>query len=99
MMQIDSDVIRCERLDLHTVPPSEYAILAGDRGDLSMWSDRCFSNPHGHLVDDLGPLVHRVPRILADPGAASYLLRMAVLRREGVIIGSAGFHDARMPRG
>ena len=54
MMQIDSDVFMCERLDLHTVPPSEYAILAGDRGDLSMWSDRCFSNPHGHLVDDLG---------------------------------------------
>ena len=88
-----SYVIRTERLDLHTVLPSEYAILAVDRGDRRLWVDRGFSNPHGHLVDAPGPLVHRIPRILADPGAARYLLRMAVLRSEGVIIGSAGFHD------
>ena len=93
MMENDSDVIRTERLDLHTVLPSEYAILAVDRGDSRLWTDRGLSNPHGHLVDDPGPLVHRIPRILADPGAAPYLLRMAVLRSEGVIIGSAGFHD------
>ena len=93
MMLDFSHVIRTERLDLHTVLPSEYAILAVDRGDRRLWVDRGFSNPHGHLVDAPGPLVHRIPRILADPGAAPYLLRMAVLRSEGVVIGSAGFHD------
>ena len=88
-----SQVIRTARLDLHAVLPSEYAVLAVDRGDSRLWIDRGFSNPHGHLVDDPGPLVHRIPRILADPDAAPYLLRMAVLRSEGIIIGSAGFHD------
>ena len=86
-------MIRTKRLDLHTVLPSEYTILAVDRGDPRLWIDRGFSNPHGYLVDVPGPLMHRIPRILADPGAAPYLLRMAVLRSEGVIIGSAGFHD------
>jgi RimJ/RimL family protein N-acetyltransferase len=93
MMLDGSHVIRTERLDLHTVLPSEYAILAVDRGNRRLWVDRGFSNPHGHLVDAPGPLVHRIPRILTDPGAAPYLLRMAVLRSVGVIIGSAGFHD------
>ncbi len=88
-----SHVIRTERLDLHAVLPGEYAILAVDRGDSRLWIDRGFSNPHGHLVDVPGPLVHRIPRILADPDAAPYLLRMAVARSEGIIIGSAGFHD------
>ena len=86
-------MIRTARLDLHVVQPAEYSILAVDRGHPSLWSDRGFSNPHRHLVDDPGPLVHRIPRILADPAAAPYLLRMAVLRQSGVIVGSAGFHD------
>ncbi len=30
---------------------------------------------------------------MTDPGAAPYLLRLAVLREEGVVIGSSGFHD------
>lgn len=92
-MHKDGNVIRTERLDLHTVLPSEYAILGVDRGDPRLWTDRGFSNPYRYLVDDPGPLVHRIPRILADPGAAPYLLRMAVLRSKGIIIGSAGFHD------
>ena len=90
----DDDVtIRTARLDLHAVSPAEYEILAVDREDQRLWVDRGFSNPHGHLVDDPGPLVHRIPRIRADPAAAPYLLRLAVLRDERVIVGSAGFHD------
>ena len=90
----ESDLlIRTRRLDLHAVLPAEYALLADDRADPRLWVDRGFSNPHGHLVDDPGPLRHRIPRIAADPEAAPYLLRMAVLRDAGVVIGSAGFHD------
>jgi ribosomal-protein-alanine N-acetyltransferase len=86
-------MIQTARLDLHAVQPAEYSLLAIDRADPRLWLDRGFSNPYRHLVDDPGPLVHRIPRILADPTAAPYLLRMAVLREAGVIVGSAGFHD------
>ena len=86
-------LIRTERLDLHTVLPAEYRLLAVDRADPRLWVDRGFSNPLGHLVEDPGPLPFRIPRVEADPDAAPFLLRMAVLRDEGVVVGSAGFHD------
>jgi RimJ/RimL family protein N-acetyltransferase len=86
-------LIRTERLDLHTVLPAEYALLAVDRADPRLWVDRGFTNPMGHFVDDPGPLPYRIPRIEADPAAAPFLLRMAVLRDVGIVIGSAGFHD------
>lgn len=81
------------RLDLHAVLPHEYELLAVDRTDDRLWRDRGFTNPHRHLVDDPGPLPHRIPRIRANPEQAPYLLRLAVLREQGCIIGSAGFHD------
>lgn len=85
-------VLHTRRLDLCTVLPSECLLLAVDRADPRLWVDRGFANPHRHLVDDPGPLPFRLPRIAADPAAAPYLLRMAVLREERAIIGSAGFH-------
>lgn len=89
----DADLlIRTARLDLHTVRPEDYALLEVDRADPRLWVDRGFSNPHRHLVEDPGPLPYRLPRIATDPEAAPYLLRMAVLREEAVVIGSAGFH-------
>lgn len=87
------DLIRTRRLDLHTVRPADYALLAVDRADPRLWVDRGFGNPVGHLVADPGPLPFRIPRVEANPDAAPYLLRMAVLRDEAVIVGSAGFHD------
>ena len=88
----DDLVLHLARLDLHTVLPEEYELLAQDRADPRLWVDRGFSNPLGHLVDDPGPLPYRLPRIEADPEAAPYLLRMAVLRDQSIIIGSCGFH-------
>ena len=97
---LDEDlVISTEHLDLHTVLPDEYRILEQDRADERLWIDRGFSNPLGHLVDDPGPLPFRIPRILADPSAAPYLLRMAVDRKRQIVIGSAGFHDRPDPAG
>lgn len=92
-------LIRTERLDLHTVRPEDYARLESDRADPRLWVDRGFTNPYGHLVEDPGPLPYRIPRIATDPEAAPYLLRMAVLREEGVIVGSAGFHMRPDPEG
>lgn len=91
-MSGDDLTIRTARLDLQAVQPHEYALLAVDRADPRLWVDRGFTNPYRHLVDDPGPLPHRIPRIQADPGAAPYLLRLAVLRDEQIIVGSAGFH-------
>lgn len=91
-MNDDDLLIVTERLDLHTVLPEEYEILQHDRADPRLWVNRGFGNPFGHLVDDPGPLPYRIPRVTADPGAAPYLLRVAVLRDRGIVIGSAGFH-------
>lgn len=85
-------LIATERLDLHTVLPREYERLAVDRCDPALWVDRGFTNPLRHLVDDPGPLPYRIPRVAEDPGAAPYLLRLAVHRQRRVVIGSAGFH-------
>lgn len=85
-------MIVTERLELHEVRPAEYARLKVDRADPELWVDRGFSNPLRCLVDDPGPLPHRIPRIEADPSAADYLLRLAVLRDERIVIGSSGFH-------
>lgn len=87
------EVIRTHRLDLHAVLPGEYELLAVDRADERLWVDRGFTNPLGYLVDDPGPLPHRIPRVQADPTSARYLLRLAVLREKQIVIGSAGFHD------
>ena len=92
-------VIRTQRLDLHHVTPEEYELLAVDRADARLWIDRGFANPYRHLVDGPGPLPHRIPRVRANPGMAPYLLRLAVLREQGAIIGSAGFHDLPDDRG
>lgn len=86
------DVIHTARLDLHHVRPAEYALLAVDRGDPRLWADRGFGNPHGHLIADPGPIPFRIARMADDPQAAPWLLRLAVLRTESVIIGSVGFH-------
>jgi ribosomal-protein-alanine N-acetyltransferase len=87
------------RLELHVVWPDEYRRLAVDRADPQLWVDRGFTNPHRHLVDDPGPLRHRIPRVAADPEAAPFYLRLAVLRADHTIVGSAGFHDRPDRRG
>lgn len=92
MSRSDERVIATPRLDLVTVLPEEYAILAQDRADPRLWMDRGFSNPLGHLVEDPGPLPFRIPRVEKDPAAAPFLLRLAVVRDRGIVVGSAGFH-------
>lgn len=90
---LNDEPIRTPRLDLHTVWPDEYELLVSDPADPRLWVTRGFTNPAGHLVRDLGPLPHRIPRVRQNPAAAPYLLRLAVLRSEAAIVGSAGFHD------
>lgn len=85
-------VISTHRLELHVVRPEDYELLAVNRSDPRPWTDRGFTNPHGYLVDDPGPLPYRLPLVRAVPSRAPYLMRAAVLADERVIIGGAGFH-------
>lgn len=95
------------RLELHTVLPEEYPWLPGgvhagvdpSPALVALWSERGFSNPHRHLIDDPGPLVHRQPRVQREPSAAPTLLRWAVHRERRSVVGSAGFHDLPDKRG
>ena len=87
------EVLRTQRLDLHTVRPSDYLLMAERADHPDLWRDRGFANPHRHLVDDPGPVPFRRPRVAADPAAAPLLLRLAVHRTDQVIVGSIGFHD------
>ena len=91
--------IGTERLELLAILPEEFGRLEVDRADPTLWVDRNMTNPYRHLVDEPGPLVHRIPRVKANPEFAPYAVRLAVLRDTRTIIGSAGFHQLPDERG
>jgi len=92
---MDQDlVIQTNRLLLYTVLPSEYEVLAVDQADPNLWLDRGFSDPEKYFINNPNPIKYRLPRIRQNPEYAKYLLRVAVLKDNPIIIASAGFHDA-----
>ena len=92
---MDQDlVIKTNRLLLYTVLPSEYEVLAKDQADPKLWLDRGFSDPTKHFLTNPNPIKHRLPRVRQNPEYAKFLLRVAVLKDNPIIIASAGFHDA-----
>lgn len=92
---MDQDlVIQTNRLRLFTVLPSEYEVLAKDQADPKLWLDRGFSDPDKHFLTNQNPIKYRLPKVRQNPGYAKYLLRVAVLKDNPIIIGSAGFHNA-----
>ena len=92
---MDQDlVIQTNRLLLYTVLPSEYEALAVDQADPKLWLDRGFSDPDKYFLNNPNPIKYRLPRIRQNPEYAKYLLRIAVLKDNPIIIASAGFHDA-----
>jgi len=91
---MDQDLtIETERLYLHTVLPDEYPFLGEDLAHPNLWSNRGFTDPLKYFANNPNPIKYRAPRIAANPGLAKYLLRVAVLKSEQIIIASAGFHD------
>jgi RimJ/RimL family protein N-acetyltransferase len=92
---MDQDlVIQTNRLHLYTVLPNEYEVLAKDQADPKLWLDRGFSDPNKHFLNYPNPIKHRLPRVRQNPEYAKFLLRVAVLKNNPIIIASAGFHDA-----
>ena len=92
---MDQDlVIQTNRLLLYTVLPSEYEALAIDQADSNLWLDRGFSDPDKYFLNNPNPIKYRLPRVRQNPEYAKYLLRVAVIKDNPIIIASAGFHDA-----
>jgi len=92
---VDQDlVIQTNRLLLYTVLPSEYEAVAVNQADPKLWLDRGFSDPDKYFLNNPNPIKYRLPRIRQNPEYAKYLLRVAVLKDNPIIIASAGFHDA-----
>jgi RimJ/RimL family protein N-acetyltransferase len=91
---MDQDLtIETNRLYLHTVLPDEYPLLVQNLAHPNLWSNRGFTDPLKYFATNPNPIKYRGPRIATNPELAKYLLRVAVLKNEQVIIGSAGFHD------
>ena len=92
---MDQDlVIQTNRLLLCTVLPDEYERLALNQADPNLWVDRGFSDPDKYFLNNPNPIKYRLPRVRQNPEYAKYLLRVAVLKDNPIIIASAGFHDA-----
>jgi hypothetical protein len=92
---MDQDlVIQTNRLLLYTVLPSEYEVLAIDQADSNLWLDRGFSDKDKYFLNNPNPIKYRLPRVRQNPEYAKYLLRVAVLKDNPIIIANAGFHDA-----
>lgn len=87
-------VITTKRLQLHTVLPDEYLLLQKDLAHPDLWHNRGFIDPIKYFASNPNPLKFRAPKIAANPEWAKYLLRVAVLRDNPIIIASIGFHDA-----
>jgi len=91
---MDQDLtIETERLYLHTVMPDEYPLLLQNLAHTNLWSNRGFSDRLKYFANNPNPIKYRAPRIAANPELAKYLLRVAVLKSEQIIIATAGFHD------
>ena len=91
---MDQDLtIETSRLYLHTVLPDEYPLLVQNLAHPDLWSNRGFSDPLKYFANNPNPIKYRAPRIAANPELAKYLLRVAVLKNEQIIIATTGFHD------
>jgi len=89
----EDEEISTSRLRLATVFPTEYQLMKDFKAPADLWQGRGFKNSNLHLVNEGGPLRHRIPRIEKDPLFAPFALRLAVLKESSEIIGSSGFHD------
>ncbi len=85
---VPPDVIAGPRLDLVLVTVEQ--LLARDASDGPV--PLGYDDPTDVLHPDRSPLHHRVPQVLADPSVNPWLVRLAVLRETGEIVGLVNFH-------
>jgi len=83
-------VLSGPRLDLVLVTVEQLLARAASDGPVDLGYD----DPHDVLGPRDSPLHHRVPQVLADPSVNPWLVRLAVLRGTGQIVGLVNFHGA-----
>lgn len=85
---VPPDVLHGPRLDLVLVTVEQLLARAASDGPVPLG----FADPMDVLHPDRSPLAYRVPQVLADPASNPWLIRLAVLRETGEIVGYANFH-------
>jgi RimJ/RimL family protein N-acetyltransferase len=88
-----TQIIQTNRLYLHTVLPDEYILLTHNLAHPHLWVNHGFTDPLKYFLNNPNPIKYRAPKVAANPHLAKYLLRVAVLKNEPIIIASTGFHD------
>ena len=87
-------IIATERLDLILLSAEEVLAYADVRPGVDLLGSQPFANPYGFFVDDIGPLRHRIPQLLANPKVNPWLVHVIVERSSRTAIGIANFHDS-----
>jgi [ribosomal protein S5]-alanine N-acetyltransferase len=82
------DVIAGPRLDLVLVTVEQLFAREAASGPI----DLGFTDPHDVLGPDNSPLRFRVAQVREDPSVNSWLIRIAVVRQTGAIVGLVNFH-------
>jgi RimJ/RimL family protein N-acetyltransferase len=85
---VPPDVISGPRLDLVLVTVEQLLARNGSDGPVPLG----YADPTDVLRPEDSPLHHRVPQVLADPSVNPWLVRLAVLRETGEIVGLVNFH-------
>ena len=89
------EVIVTLRLDLVLVSVAQLFARAASDGPIPLG----YADPHDVLDPDNSPLRRRVAQVRQDPAANPWLIRIAVLRERGSIIGLGNFHGPPDERG
>jgi RimJ/RimL family protein N-acetyltransferase len=84
-------IIRGPRLDLILVSVDQILSRADDHDGPPV--PLPYPDPDDVLHPERSALQHRIGQVRADPAVNPWLIRLAVLRDRGVIVGNAGFHD------
>ena len=86
--QIPPEVLHGPRLDLVLVSVEQLLGRAASDGPVPLGYD----DPADVLHPDRSPLRHRVRQVTEDPSTNPWLVRLAVLRESGTVVGLVGFH-------
>jgi len=86
--RVPPDVLAGPRLDLVLVTVEQLLARAAAEGPVPLG----YADPEDVLHPDRSPLRYRVAQVTADPGVNPWLLRLAVLRATGEIVGLVNFH-------
>jgi [ribosomal protein S5]-alanine N-acetyltransferase len=86
---VPPDVITGPRLDLVLVGVDQLLARAASDGPIPLGYD----DPDDVLHPERSPLLFRVRQVSADPAVNPWLLRLAVDRATGTIVGLVNFHD------